>query len=225
MGRTLSDESPDYPLQYQICMNDPSKETSIDSDDQHLMATYCTGDANAFKHLYDKYEQPIYRFLYNGCHNDAQARELFQDIWLRVVKSRDTYNPEAPFKAWLFTIARNRLTDHYRQQSACPPEHHGYPHGCNEHDGESDGKDIHPHAFASAALTPEQMASVTEQNETLKNALHTLPPAQREAVMLKHIAGMNLDEIATIQGEGRQTVKSRLRYAMIKLRQHLKELS
>ena len=203
-------------------MNSKGQETSIDSDDQHLMATYCEGNADAFKHLYDKYEQAIYRFLFNGCHNEAHAREMFQDIWLRVVKSRDTYNNEAPFKAWLFTVARNRLIDYYRQQSCCPPEHRD--HGVYE--GEHvDGKDIHPHAFAVAALTPEQLASVTEQNDTLKNALQTLPLAQREAVMLKHIAGMNLDEIATIQGEGRQTVKSRLRYAMIKLRQHLKELS
>ena len=180
------------------------------------MAAYCKGDADAFKCLYDKYEQPIYRFLYNACRNEAHARELFQDIWLRVVKSRDTYNPKAPFKAWLFTIARNRLTDHYRHQSACPP-HDG--------DGVREDEAIHPHAFTTVALTPEQMASVTEENDTLKNALQTLPPAQRETVMLKHIAGMNLDEIATIQGEGRQTVKSRLRYAMIKLRQHLKEVS
>ena len=202
-------------------MNNPGPETSIDSDDQHLMATYCKGDADAFKRLYDKYEHALYRFLFNGCHNETHARELFQDIWLRVVKSRNTFNPEAPFKAWLFTIARNRLTDHYRQQSSCPPQHS--EHGA--HDGEGDSKDIHPHAFARATLTPEQMASVTEQNDTLKNALQKLPLAQREVVMLKHIAGMNLDEIGTIQGEGRQTVKSRLRYAMVKLREHLKELS
>lgn len=190
------------------------------------MTDYADGDATAFKLLYSRYERPVYQFLYNGCHNEAIARELFQDIWMRVVKSHQQYNQNMPFKAWLFRIARNRLIDNYRQQSTSPLDQQ------SDSDLHIDPDNVQHEQFSTSsnswtkiALNPEQIASLTQQSETLHNALHTLPDAQREAVMLKHIAGMDIKEIADIQGDGTQTVKSRLRYAMVKLRQTLKELS
>ena len=195
-------------------------------EDEQLMADYADGDLTAFKTLYERYETPVYRFAYNGCRNEADARELFQDVWLRVVKARSSFNPRHPFKAWLFTIARNRLTDGYRQQASRALT-------------TSSDQDFQPTVDASTAvnqqsahedwwtpsLTPEQIASASQQSNTLQIALHKLPEHQREAVLLKHIAGMDLKEIAAVQAEGVETVKSRLRYAMVKLRQYLKELS
>lgn len=198
----------------------------IDRDDQQLMSDYANGDAAAFKLLYSRYEQSIYRFLYNGCQSEALARDLFQDIWMRVVRSHEQYDQKIPFKAWLFTIARNRLIDSYRQQTTSAldqrsdSDQHNDPDNA-QHEHLSTSSD----SWANVSLNPEQIASLTQQSETLHSALHILPEAQREAVMLKHIAGMNIKEIAEIQGDGAQTVKSRLRYAMVKLRQTLKELS
>lgn len=198
----------------------------IDKDDEQLMASYASGNVDAFKVLYNRYEASVYRFVYNGCNNEADARELFQDIWLRVVKARGTFNPQAPFKAWLFTIARNRLTDNYRQQAnrtSVNKSDRNTQTTSNE-SSQTDDKS-HDESWWTTTLTPEQIASASQQCETLQNALHRLPVAQREAVMLKHIAGMNINEIAELQGEVNETVKSRLRYAMIKLRQYLKEMS
>lgn len=176
------------------------------------MEAYACGNNEAFTQLYSKHELAVYRYLFNGCKDESSASELFQDIWLRVVKARASYDPAVPFRAWLFTIARNRLTDHYRQQSRKQTTELS---SLSEHPIDQD-------IWRGAALTPEQIAAISQDNNTLRNALHCLPEAQREAVMLKHIAGMDLTEIAHVQGEGTQTVKSRLRYAMVKLRQNLK---
>ena len=198
----------------------------IDEDDEQLMASYANGNVDAFKMLYTRYEASVYRFVYNGCNNEADARELFQDIWLRVVKARSTFNPQVPFKAWLFTITRNRLTDNYRQQANRKAGGQSEPdaHAASS-DALQDDASSRDESWWATTLTPEQIASTSQQCETLQNALHRLPVIQREAVMLKHIAGMEIREIAELQGEGAETVKSRLRYAMIKLRHHLTELS
>jgi len=189
-----------------------SSEPSIDTDDEQLMLDYASGNSQAFSHLYARHEQSIYRYAYNGCNTEAQAHELFQEIWLRVIKSRSSFQPLQPFKPWLYRIARNLLIDTYRRQSKSALDN-----------SVDDGGN--PETWANTPLTPEQIASAAQQNSTLRDALQRLPEAQREAVILKHIAGFEISEIADMQGQGVQAVKSRLRYAMVKLRQNLKELS
>lgn len=195
-------------------------------EDEQLMADYAQGDLAAFKTLYERYETPVYRFAYNGCRNEADARELFQDVWLRVVKSRSSFTTQRPFKAWLFTIARNRLTDSYRYQASRALTHSNEP---DLQSGEGPPTLVNEQSaddgWWATSLTPEQIASASQQSDTLQIALQKLPEHQREAIMLKHIAGMNLDEVAAVQAEGVETVKSRLRYAMVKLRKYLKEQS
>lgn len=195
--------------------------------DKQLMADYVGGDAEAFRLLYSRYETSLYRYLYNGCQNESQALELFQDIWMRVVKSKECYDASgaAPFNAWLFRIAKNRLIDTYRQQASSALDQssddklHADPDTLQHEQFSSSD------TWARIALTPEQIAHAAQNSETLRDALHRLPAHQREAIMLKHIAGMNLKEIAQFQGEALQTVKSRLRYAMVKLRHTLKAAS
>ncbi|MFK8083843.1 MAG: sigma-70 family RNA polymerase sigma factor [Granulosicoccus sp.] len=188
------------------------------------MLDYSRGNLQAFKQLYARHEQSVYRFAYNGCGTDVQAQEVFQEIWLRVIKSRNSFKSTQPFKAWLFSIARNLLIDYYRRQSRNALDNRtgdGADLDSVSHDSLSDSQ----YAWARVPLTPEQVASATQQSATLRDALQCLPDAQREAIMLKHIAGFEISEIAQMQGQGVQAVKSRLRYAMVKLRQHLKEVS
>lgn len=198
-------------------------QASIDTDDEQLMLMYAQGNVQAFKLLYIRYEQPIYRFAYNGCTNEANARELFQDTWLRVVNARYSFKPTQSFKAWLFTIARNLLTDSYRKNATNAMGAHA------DSSMEADPDKLTPASLDAAyettasALTPEQIASACEQGDMLRKALQLLPLEQRDAIMLKHIAGFNINEIALIQDQNTQTVKSRLRYAMVKLRHYLKE--
>ena len=177
--------------------------------DRASMARWCAGEAAAFDALYARHRGALYRYVLNGCGDEARAHELFQDIWLRVIDARLRYSPDAPFRAWLYRIARNRLIDHYRRQ---PDARH------EPFDEETMGSvtEIAP------PLSPEEVASLVERGDVLHAALQRLPPAQREAIVLQHVAGMRLAEIAEVVGENAETVKSRLRYALVKLRAQLR---
>lgn len=178
------------------------------------MLEYAKGNAEAFKLLYSRYKQPLYQFMLNSCSNDALAQELFQDVWTKLINARLSYQADTPFKAWLFRIARNHLTDHYRRHNR---EKRDVP--LNDDEAATDK------LWGQAPLSPERVAQLSQQGSALQEALSTLPVVQREAVVLKHVAGMSLDEIAALQEEGVQTIKSRLRYAVKKLRSQLEKPS
>ena len=82
--------------------------------DEELMLAYGGGDARAFETLYGRHRGPLYRFLLRQLRNQATAEELFQDVWMRVIDSRERYRPRARFTSWVYAIAHNRLMDHYR---------------------------------------------------------------------------------------------------------------
>ncbi|MGH8444380.1 MAG: sigma-70 family RNA polymerase sigma factor [Solimonas sp.] len=129
------------------------------------------------------------------------------DVWARLVRARAAYRPDARFATWLYTLAQNRLIDHWRAHRAHDD--------LDEHAEELAGPD---HA------TPAARAGQAEQAERLRCAIAGLPPEQRHAFLLQVEAGLTLEEIAARQGVGRETVKSRLRYALAKLRQELADV-
>lgn len=184
------------------------------AQDSELMLAYVGGDTEAFESLYARHKRPLYQFILNSCGNEALAQELYQDVWLRVVNSRDSYTCDAPFNAWLYRIARNRLIDHYRQNVSPDTE---FMYMDEEHS---------PIATRySQPLSPDEIASLTQRADVLTAALQKLPPAQREVMLLRHIAGMSVKEVAKFVNEGPETVKSRLRYAVTKIRSHVQELA
>jgi RNA polymerase sigma-70 factor (ECF subfamily) len=188
-------------------------QQSVDTEpraDQVLMLAYTAGDMQAFTRLYETHRKALFRFVHNGCGNQAIAAELYQDIWMRVVKHRASYTADAPFSAWLYRIARNRLTDHYRANATVPDQ---VP--LND-DAQTSVTVI------NAPLQPDEIANLMERGESLSSAMQQLPIEQREAILLRHIAGMSVAEVADVVGENRETVKSRLRYATTKLRQYLR---
>ncbi len=178
-----------------------------DASDEHLMHAFGLGQAEAFEPLYARHRGPLFRFLLRQVRQQALAEELFQDIWQRVIAARDRYRPEARFGAWLYAIAHNRLNDHWRgkRHRPDPPE-----------DAEL------RLANAEAPDDPERSLSEFEQRRRLQRALEELPPEQREVLLLRLEQSLSLEEIADIVGVGRETVKSRLRYAMDKLRARLR---
>src|SRR5215212_6752979 len=84
--------------------------------DEQLMAAYRGGDARAFETLYARHRARLFRFVLRSIKARAVAEELFQEIWMRVIEARATYTPKARFTTWLFTIAHNRLVDHWRKR-------------------------------------------------------------------------------------------------------------
>lgn len=187
-------------------MNDG--DARIETSDEALMLAYAAGAVRAFEQLYARHRGPLYRFLQRHLRNPALAEEMFQDVWQRVIAARQGWRPEAAFGTWLYRIAHNRLNDHWRAQKHRPPA----PADADERA-----------ARVPDPRTPERTLSEFEQRRRLQQALDELPDEQREVLLLRLEQELTLEEIGEITGVGRETVKSRLRYAMDKLRARLQE--
>jgi RNA polymerase sigma factor (sigma-70 family) len=172
-----------------------------DTADETLIKQYRGGNAAAFDQLYERYRLPVYNYIFRQVIITAQAEDIFQDVWFKVVQSLDQLETPAHFPAWLYTIARNKITDHWRKKKPESLE--------NENDLES-----------KSALA-EQIAFMRSCMERLLALLQTLKAEQRDAFVLQQESGLSLEEIAAIADCGRETIKSRLRYAMQKLRKGL----
>ncbi len=166
------------------------------------MLNYGAGDADAFDMLYQRHKGPLYRFVLRQC-GQPFVDELFQDIWLKVINARKTYRVSASFRTWLYHMARNRIIDHHRRQNIRPLDNH------------TDELDSVP---ANPGEQPEKRLQTQTRYEALLQAIVELPNDQREAFLLREEAGLSLEEIADTCGINFETAKSRLRYAVNKLR-------
>lgn len=174
--------------------------------DEELMLAYAAGDIAAFETLYARHRGPLYRFIVRGISPRATADECFQDTWARVVAARARYRPEARFGTWIYQIAQRLMIDQYRR--ARPQV-------------SLDEDDSPLHLAGDEQEKPEQELSRFEEQRRLQHALTELPDEQRIVLQLRLEQELSLEEIGEITGVGRETVKSRLRYAMDKLRARL----
>ena len=175
--------------------------------DEALMLAYGAGDVGAFQTLYARHRGPLFRHLTRQLRDAALAEELFQDVWQRVITARERYRPEARFATWLYQIAHNRVADHWRAKQHRP-------------DAPGDADELAQRV--PDPDSPERSLSAFEERRRLQRALEELPDDQREVVLLRLEQELSLEEIGEITGVGRETVKSRLRYAMDKLRARLR---
>lgn len=179
--------------------------TDTDATDEALMLGYRDGDAAAFDVLYSRHKGGIYRYLLRQCRNAALADELFQDVWMNLVRARAGYTVQAKFSTYLYRIAHNRLMDHFRRADP----------------GVSldDESVFVEEPAAPRGIEPEVGAESRQQAAQLLALLDALPDEQREAFVLQQEGGLSIGEIAAATGVSRETAKSRLRYALAKLRQ------
>jgi len=180
------------------------------------MRSYAGGSASAFDQLYARHRGGTYRYLLRHTGNPATAEELHQDVWLKVVRARDAWSAQARFTTWLYTIARNRLVDHWRARR-----------GTDFVSLDDEGVE----SAVEAALmdggeeaSPLSMTMSLESGQRLVAALEAIPPAQRDAFLLHVEGGLGLREIGALSGASIETVKSRLRYAYGRLRTALEDL-
>jgi RNA polymerase sigma-70 factor (ECF subfamily) len=180
---------------------------TAETTDEDLMSSYARGDLRAFETLYARHRGPLYRFILRSVSDRATADELFQETWSRLVAARERYQPAAKFSTWLLQIAHNLIVDQFRRRRPTA--------------GAEETEVVLARLDAPEHERPEQQLSEFEQRRRLALALEELPPEQREAFLLRAEQSLGLDEIAEITGVGRETVKSRLRYALVKLRERL----
>ena len=179
------------------------------ASDEALLAGYAAGDARAFADLYERHEKPVYRYFLRQGATPAQADDLLQDTWLAVVRNAGQFEPRAKFTTWLYTVARNKMVDHWRGRDVAV----SLDDAANDPDG-----DAPLEIDAGDAQRPDVQAMSRAQARAFVDAVEQLPPAQKEAFLLQAEGGLSLEEIAVVTNAGHETVKSRLRYAMAKLR-------
>ena len=171
----------------------------MEAPDEELMAAYRHGDAGAFETLYRRHRGALYRFVLRAIKHRASAEELFQEVWIRVIEARSRYAPQARFTTWLYTIAHNLLVDHWRKKGLSVVS--------------LDTEDL-----AVESANPARQAEGRESLARFLQALEALPAAQREAFLLHEEAGLTVAEIAAATGSNEEAAKSRLRYAVTKLK-------
>ena len=179
--------------------------------DEELMNRYREGDATAFEVLYRRHKGPLYRYMLRQCSAAAVAEELFQDVWMKLIHARLRYEVRAKFTTYLYHLAHNRLIDHYRRQSA------GIPISYDD-DAE---EPLIEQVADNPLLEPDNELARRRQAQQLLQQLGELPDAQREAFLLREESGLSLAQIAEVTGVTAETAKSRLRYAVAKLRHGL----
>lgn len=184
--------------------------------DEDLMGRFARGDHDAFELLLDRYRQPLFGFLFRYLGRHDKADDVFQDVFLDVIRARRQYRAELKFSAWLFRIGRNRAVDRLRRDALRELASLDDPMEVEGGDG-----DCLVGRVACAQPDPERVAMERERARALEAAMGSLPPEQREVLWLKEQSGLSLAEVAQVVGVSENTVKSRLRYALEKIRAEL----
>jgi RNA polymerase sigma-70 factor (ECF subfamily) len=178
--------------------------------DEQLMLAFAQGDAGAFDRLYARHKGTVFRFIARSLPSREDAEEVFQEVWMKAIEARHRYEPRAKFTTWMYAIAHNRLVDLWRKKGLSLVPLAG---------GDDEAPALDPPD--DPANEPFAQVSTREALVRFEATLQSLPPAQREAFLLKEEAEMSIAEIAAATGANEEAVKSRVRYATAKLREAL----
>jgi RNA polymerase sigma factor (sigma-70 family) len=176
------------------------------ADEAELLRAHAAGDPHAFGQLYDRYDRPCFRFIRRtlGAAYAEAAEDLHQETWISVSKNAASFDPaKASFAAWLFTIARNKVWDHFRRQKVAVL---------------ASAQDDAALMVPDPSPTPLEQVESRELAQKLVTAVEALPLAQRGVFVMFAHAGLSLEDISSAMGVAVETTKSRLRYARAALR-------
>jgi len=174
--------------------------------DRALMLRYKDGDIAAFETLYKRHNNALYRYLLRLCQHRDTAEDIFQDVWGKIIKARASYRPTAKFTTFMYRVAHNCFIDHVRRNKR-----------------HANSTEIEPELHPDPSELPDTAAERALAKERLALALGELPEEQRDAFLLHEEGGLSIDQIAAVTGSNRETAKSRLRYAVKKLRAAIEE--
>jgi len=184
------------------------------------MLAFRGGDARAFEALVRRYRAPVFNFILRYTGQRARAEDLLQETWLKVVRSAVEYEPRARFTTWVYTIARNLCVDSARKESYRQADSLDAPASASD---EGDGRAL-GEMLPDGGNSPERGAHNARLRPMIERALSSLPDEQREVFILREYSGIAFKEIAQVTHTAENTVKSRMRYAVVGLRKRLSEL-
>ena len=187
----------------------------IDSD-AAVMLRVKTGDEAAFNYLVQKYRRAMVSFMFRMAHNSAAAEDLAQEVFLRVYRSRENYEPSAKFTTWLYRIATNLAVNHARDTRHERPE---YQVSLDEPDTDT-GLTVD---VADDSLTAEQRILRRERMQAIRQKVQALPERQRMAVIMHKYQQMDYRQIAEVLKLSESATKSLLFRAYETLRNQLRE--
>lgn len=161
------------------------------------MGSIANGDAEAVRPLIERYKKPLAAVLQRALGGSPDVDDVFQETWIRVVRSAHRYDPEQRFSAWLFAIAWNLVKDRWRRR-----EQHA---------------DVDLAAMASPAHSPEEQALRADRAERLRAVVGQLPERLAQAILLRYFEELSEKDVAERLGIPVGTVKSRLHHGLKKL--------
>jgi RNA polymerase sigma-70 factor, ECF subfamily len=195
----------------------PQTSSAVEGDsDAAIMLRAKAGDQSAFDYLVQKYRRPIVSFMYRMARSTAAAEDLAQEVFLRVYRSRQTYEASAKFTTWLYRIATNLAVNHARDTRHERPE---VTVSLDEPDEES-GTTLE---LPDGALTAEQAMLRRERMAAIRSKVEALPEQQRLAVIMHKYQQMDYKQIAEVLKKSESATKSLLFRAYETLREQLKE--
>ncbi|NJK89448.1 MAG: RNA polymerase sigma factor [Myxococcales bacterium] len=187
---------------------------ALEPADEVLVARYRAGDAEGFEALVRRYERPVYLFCLRLSGDRSAAADATQEVFLRAYRAMSRWNGQASFRTWLFTIARNHCVDQRRKAR------HRKTESLSQTSDDTTVGPPEPRA-TDAGSSPDRAATNASLARAIYEALARLPDVQREVFVLREHGGCSYKEIADITGVAENTVKSRMRYALERLREEL----
>lgn len=191
-------------------------EPGRDLSDAELMRRFGEGDDEAFRRLVERHEKPLLGYFWRRCLDRALAEDCVQEVFLRLVRHRGSWRPEAKFTTYLYRIAENHWIDRYRSRKSAPNE---ASIECLAQDESLDPLSV----FSSKAPAPGERAAQAELGSRIARAVARLTEEQRSVFALAETRGLRYEEIGRILGIPVGTVKSRMHAAATRLRELLAE--
>ncbi|HVU49164.1 MAG TPA: RNA polymerase sigma factor [Polyangia bacterium] len=190
-----------------------------DQTDEQLMQAYREGNPRAFDLLLARHERKVWNFLRRSVGDATLAEDLLQEVFLRVIRAQAEWKGEAKFTTWVYAIARNLCIDHGRRAVHRDARSLDAPTRADDEAGET----LHDR-LAAAGRDAEGLTSDAQVRARVEEAVAALPPDQREVFLLREVMDLPFAEIAAVVGAPEPTVKSRMRYALERLREALDDL-
>ena len=188
-----------------------------DDSDESLMLRYRDGDVRAFELLVTRHRKALFNFILRFVRDTAQAEDVTQETFLRLVKGADAYERQAKFTTWLYTIARNLCVDQTRRRKHRKHASLDAPMDSSEESGTL--MDVVP----GTEMASDRQTVNKQLHEQMQRAIGALSEEQREVFLMREFLDMPFKQIADVVGVPENTVKSRMRYALEKLRLELDE--
>jgi RNA polymerase sigma-70 factor (ECF subfamily) len=190
---------------------------STEDADEDLMVRYQQGEVRAFEVLLTRHRKPVYNFILRFVGDKETAEDLLQEAFMRVIRGAEAYKRQAKFTTWLYTIARNLCVDQTRRRKH--RKHASLDAPMDATDDSGTLLDVIP----SNEMASDRKSVNKQLFASMQRAIDALGEEQREVFLMREFLDMPFKQIAEVVGVPENTVKSRMRYALEKLRLELDE--